>query len=80
MKDQLIQWHCASPDHRASPDNATDKLTINEGGWAFCPMDVRAGGHDWRRTGGLTLEGGAGRRPIVPRDARKLARRGSRAS
>jgi hypothetical protein len=70
MKDRLIQWYCASPAHRGKPDDVADRLTIHDGEWAFCPLDSRADEHDWRRTGGLELERGAGRGPIVLRSVR----------
>jgi hypothetical protein len=34
----------------------SDTVTLVEGLWAYCPMDVRADGHDWRPTGGMTME------------------------
>ena len=70
MKDQLIRWYCASPAHRTNHEDAADKLTINDGEWAFCPLDTRAPEHDWRRTGGLELVRGGGRGPIVLRSVR----------
>ena len=70
MKDKLIQWYCSSAAHRGAPDDVTDKLTIHDGEWAFCPLDARADEHDWRPTGGLELERGGARGPIVLRSAR----------
>ena len=72
MKDQLIQWYCASAAHRGTPDDAADKLTVHEGEWAFCPLDVRATEHDWRKTGGLELERGTGRGPVILRSGRPV--------
>lgn len=32
-----------------------DHLTIQEKEWAYCPSNVRADGHDWTPTGGVTI-------------------------
>jgi hypothetical protein len=51
---KIIAYECVAPSHE--PNAAyPDKLTINEGGWAFCPFDARADGHDWHATGGEDL-------------------------
>jgi len=51
----LIQFRCVNEKHQEQRSSTSDTLTINEGAWAYCPMDVRAKGHEWQATGGLTL-------------------------
>ena len=51
----LIQFRCVNEKHQQQRSSSSDTLTINEGAWAYCPMDVRAKDHEWRATGGLTL-------------------------
>lgn len=52
---KLIAYECVAPEHQPSLLHP-DKLTINEGHWAFCPFDARATGHVWRETGGGDFE------------------------
>ena len=54
-KGTLVHFRCVNPDH-AAHGRPSDTLTLVEGLWAYCPMDVRADGHDWRPTGGVTME------------------------
>ena len=58
MPDQapLIHYRCTAPTHQ-QPQAGTksDTLTIHEGKWAYCPRDIRAKGHQWAETGGVTL-------------------------
>ena len=55
MAAKLIAYECDAADHQPSVLHA-DKLTVHEGGWAFCPFDARADGHHWCATGGIDLE------------------------
>ncbi len=50
----LIQFRCIADDHQ-EPGSKSDTLTVHEGKWAFCPRDIRAKGHRWEATGGVTL-------------------------
>ena len=59
MQDQsgLIHWRCEAAAHRQGADGRTpDTLTVRDGSWAYCPMDVAATGHDWKNTGGVRIE------------------------
>jgi hypothetical protein len=51
MGAKLIAYECVAPEHEPSL-LYPDKLTINEGQWAFCPFDARATGHVWRESAG----------------------------
>jgi len=55
-KGTLVHFRCENPAHRRPDTRPSDTLTLVEGLWAYCPMDVRAEGHDWRPTGGVTME------------------------
>lgn len=59
----LIAFRCVADGHQ-EPGSKSDTLTIHEGKWAFCPHDIRAKGHSWEATGGVTLT-----------DVRRLAER-----
>ena len=52
----LIYFRCTNPKHRDSAGNKSDTLTIHEGKWAYCGHDIRAKGHEWTATNGITLE------------------------
>lgn len=54
MAAKLIRYECVAPGHAADPA-FPDKLTVNNGGWAFCPFDAHADGHSWRETAGEDL-------------------------
>ncbi len=51
----LIHYRCTDPKHQASGERISDKLTIHEKRWAYCPFDARAKPHTWTETGGITL-------------------------
>ena len=51
-----MHFRCANPAHAGSGGRPSDTLTLVEGLWAYCPYDVRVGDHDWRPTGGVTME------------------------
>jgi hypothetical protein len=55
-KGTLIHFRCGEPAHARPDQRVSGTVTLVEGLWAFCPMDVRADGHDWRPTGGVTME------------------------
>lgn len=55
MGSRLIAFECVDPDHQQVGDHP-DKLTVHEGGWAYCPFDALAERHTWRQTGGVDLE------------------------
>lgn len=44
----LIRYRCANPAHqRRARKTLSDTMTIHESAWAYCPYDVREGGHAW---------------------------------
>ena len=51
----LIQFRCVSEKHQQPKAGVSDLLTVYERQWAYCPMDIRAKGHEWQATGGLSL-------------------------
>lgn len=55
-KGTLVHFRCTNPAHAQPIGQPSDSLTLNEGLWAYCAYDVRAGDHEWTETGGLTLE------------------------
>ena len=55
MGAKLIAFECIASAHQATLAHP-DKLTIQEGAWAFCAFDARATDHLWRPTGGADLE------------------------
>jgi hypothetical protein len=63
----LIHYRCVAPKHQTAPGSQSDTLTIHEGKWAYCPHDIRAKGHEWSDTGGVTLT-----------DVRRLGKTGAR--
>jgi hypothetical protein len=51
-----IQFRCVNEKHQEPRmPGPSDLLTVYEGKWAYCPYDIRAKGHDWQATGGLTV-------------------------
>jgi len=52
----LIYYRCTNPAHHQAASNKSDTLTIHEGKWAYCGHDIRAKGHVWTATNGVTLE------------------------
>ena len=54
MQQELVRYYCVSPEHLERSDDLTDKLTVHDGQWAFCPLNTRLGGHDWRPRGSLS--------------------------
>ena len=42
------------PEHLREPQLESDHITVVDGRWAFCAMNVRAEKHDWVSTGGIT--------------------------
>lgn len=53
----LIHWRCEAAGHQQGLEGRTaDTLTVHDGRWAYCPMDVTANGHDWNETGGVRIE------------------------
>ena len=51
----LIQFRCVTPKHLDAKAGNSDTLTVYEGKWAYCPMDVRAKDHTWVSTGGISV-------------------------
>jgi hypothetical protein len=51
--DDRVDYFCARPEHQAS--EPIDTLTMHDDRWAYC---ARGAGepHDWRPTGGMSLE------------------------
>lgn len=53
----LIHYRCTAPGHQQGAEGRTaDTLTVHEGKWSYCPMDVRAKEHRWEPTGGVQIE------------------------
>jgi hypothetical protein len=50
-----IGYVCWARAHLDRNGALVDHLTIHDKEWAYCPMDVRKGGHDWKATGGVSL-------------------------
>jgi hypothetical protein len=50
-----IAYVCTAPAHLEKNGPLADHLTIKDKDWAYCPLDVRAGVHDWSPTGGISL-------------------------
>ena len=53
-REGLIVFVCTAPGH-LDGKLGKDRVTIYNGGWAYCPHDTRADGHLWTPTGGLTI-------------------------
>ena len=50
----LIEFFCMRAEHNAAQTaTRSDHLTIHERAWAYCPKDVKLGGHVWEPTGGV---------------------------
>lgn len=43
----LIRYRCTRPEHQHAARTISDKMTIHEQSWAYCPYDVRAADHLW---------------------------------
>jgi hypothetical protein len=52
--DALIHFLCVLPEHLRDPQLESDHITVVDGRWAFCAMNVRAEKHAWESTGGIT--------------------------
>ena len=52
--DALIHFLCVLPEHLLDPQLESDHITVVDGRWAFCAMNVRAEKHAWEPTGGIT--------------------------
>jgi hypothetical protein len=50
-----IGYACWATAHLDRNGAFVDHLTIHEKEWAYCPMDVRKTGHEWKPTGGVIL-------------------------
>lgn len=56
-KGGLIHYVCMADAHVSrETTSSSDTLTIVSGRWAFCALDAKADGHDWRETEGMTIE------------------------
>src|SRR5204862_7027064 len=65
-----VAFICMAPAHLQMNGALVDHLTIYDKTWAYCPSDVRADGHDWKATGGVSI----GDREILVRGLRERAR------
>jgi hypothetical protein len=65
-----IAFICVAPAHLERNGALVDHVTIHETDWAYCPSNVRADGHDWKATGGVTM----GELEIIVRGMRERAR------
>jgi hypothetical protein len=50
-----VGFMCVATAHLEKNGAPVDHLTIVDRDWAFCASDVRADGHDWKPTGGVSL-------------------------
>jgi hypothetical protein len=50
-----VAFVCMASAHQRKNGALVDHLTVHEREWAYCPSDVRMGGHEWKSTGGVTL-------------------------
>jgi len=50
-----VGFLCTAPSHVDKNGAVVDHLTIHETDWAYCPLNARADGHDWKATGGLSM-------------------------
>jgi hypothetical protein len=50
-----IAFVCMEPGHLDRNGALVDHLTIHQAAWAYCPSNVRTGGHDWKPTGGVSM-------------------------
>lgn len=50
-----IGFICMAGAHLGDNGKLVDHLTVHDKQWAYCPMDARTAGHDWKTTGGVTL-------------------------
>lgn len=56
-KGGLIHYVCIADAHASRESkSSSDTLTVVSSRWAYCAFDVRADGHDWRETEGVTIE------------------------
>ncbi len=55
-KGTLVHFECTNPAHGRPAELRSDTLTLIEGLWAYCPLDIRAGDHDWAPTGGVPMQ------------------------
>ena len=65
-----VAFICMAPAHLQMNGALVDHLTIYDKTWAYCPSDVRADGHDWKATGGVSI----GDLEILVRGMRERAR------
>jgi hypothetical protein len=42
-------------EHLDKNGAVVDHLTIHGTEWAYCPLNVRTDGHDWKATGGVSM-------------------------
>jgi hypothetical protein len=50
-----VGFFCVARAHLSQNGALVDHLTIHDQEWAYCPLNVRTDGHDWKETGGVTL-------------------------
>jgi hypothetical protein len=50
-----VAFICMASAHLQKNGALVDHLTIHEKTWAYCPMNVRIDGHDWKATGGVSM-------------------------
>ena len=64
-----VGFICMASAHLQKNGVLVDHLTIHDKTWAYCPLNVRADGHDWKPTGGVSM----GELEIVVRGMRERA-------
>jgi len=56
-KGGLIHYICIADAHASRETrSASDTITIVSGRWAYCALDAKGEGHEWRETDGVTIE------------------------
>jgi hypothetical protein len=56
-KGGLIHFICIADAHASRETrSSSDTLTVVSGRWAYCGLDAKGAGHEWRETEGLTIE------------------------
>ena len=50
-----VGFLCMAEAHLHKNGALVDHLTIHDKTWAYCPLNVRIAGHDWKATGGVSM-------------------------
>jgi len=56
-KGGLIRYICIADAHASrEKESSSDTLTVVAGRWAYCALDAKGEGHEWRETEGVTID------------------------